>query len=420
MPNPIVSLLSKALKALADKGENVPINRVEKRLENAGVRRDEIRAAGIPTLLDYSDKVTTRSGNEAITPETIRELDPHRFDKYAVNTNFVTVEEKGRDQYSQLINEEMDNINIEDNFADSQAYLDDIDESVLRERELEQDLAQEMPDDVRIRDFFENVTSQDVDGNDIEILIFKDPRDTTDFFQKSKHFEPMGGIDDVQRNEYSYHARFIEEEKAINVQEMQSDLVGALVDKYPLSPQMDIIGVPNVNVSQNIINRMIGLAVDRDKAEVKFFIGGSNRKIIDDDPTQALIPDNYTYFDEATENGSTLIRSEPIQRHYETVISGQIKRTAEKIGGKVKPDSKGYLILTLPAAGFTLPLYAEEDKENSFIATATMRGNDPEEAREYLNTRQPQSPPPLPEGRSVRGDFNTGGKVLGSLHRNCG
>ena len=420
MPNPTVSLLSKALKALADKGENVPINRVEKRLENAGVRRDEIRAAGIPTLLDYSDKVTTRSGNEAIAPETIRELNPHRFDKDAVNTNFVTVEEKGRDQYSQLINEEMDNINIEDNFADSQAYLDDIDESVLRERELEQDLAQEMPDDVRIRDFFENVTSQDVDGNDIEILIFKDPRDTTDFFQKSKHFEPMGGIDDVQRNEYSYHARFIEEEKAINVQEMQSDLVGALVDKYPLSPQMDIIGVPNVNVSQNIINRMIGLAVDRDKTEVKFFIGGSNRKIIDDDPTQALIPDNYTYFDEATENGSTLIRSEPIQRHYETVISGQIKRTAEKIGGKVKPDSKGYLILTLPAAGFTLPLYAEEDKENSFIATATMRGNDPEEAREYLNTRQPQSPPPLPEGRSVRGDFNTGGKVLGSLHRNCG
>ena len=420
MPNPTVSLLSKALKALADKGENVPINRVEKRLENAGVRKDEIRAAGITTLLDESDKVTTRSGNKAITPEAIRELDPNRFDKDAVDTNFITVEEKGRDQYSQLINEEMDNINIEDNFADSQAYLDDIDESVLRERELEQDLAQEMPDDVRIRDFFENVTSQDVDGSDIEILIFKDPRDTTDFFQKSKHFEPMGDIDDVQRNEYSYHARFIEEEKAINVQEMQSDLVGALVDKYPLSPQMDIIGVPNVNVSQNIINRMIGLAVDRDKTEVKFFIGGSNRQIIDDDPSQALIPDNYTYFDEATENGSTLIRSEPIQRHYETVISGQIKRTAEKIGGKVKPDSKGYLILTLPAAGFTLPLYAEEDKENSFIATATMRGNDPEEAREYLNTRQPQSPPPLPEGRSVRGDFNTGGKVLGSLHRNCG
>jgi len=418
MPNPIVSLLSKALKSLADKGENVPLDRVEKRLETAGVRKDEIEAAGIPVQLDkhergFSPTVTTRSGNKAITPETIRELDPNRFDKDAVDTNFVTVEEKGRDQYSQLINEEMDNIDIEDNFADSQVYLDDIDESVLRERELEQDLAQKMPADVRIRDFFENVTSQDVNGDDIEILIFKDPRDTSNNLQKSKHFEPMGDIIDVQRNEYSYHARFIEEEKAINVQEMQSDLIGA-------NERIDIVGVPNVNVSQNIINRMIGLAVDRDKAEVKFFIGGSNRKIIDDDPTQALIPDNYTYFDEATENGSTLIRSEPIQRHYETVISGQIKRTAEKIGGKVKPDSKGYLILTLPAAGFTLPLYAEEDKENSFIATATMRGNDPEEAREYLNTRQPQSPPPLPEGRSVRGDFNTGGKVLGSLHRNCG
>ena len=411
MPNPIVSLLSKALKSLADKGENVPLDRVEKRLETAGVRQDEIKAAGIPSLLSESPTVTTRSGNKAITPETIRELDPNRFDKDAGDTNFVTVEEKGRDQYSQLINEEMDNIDIEDNFADSQAYLDDIDESVLRERELEQDLAQEMPADVRIRDFFENVTTQDVNGDDIEILIFKDPRDTSNNLQKSKHFEPMGDIDDVQRNEYSYHARFIEEEKAINVQEMQSDLISA-------DERIDIIGVPNVNVSQNIINRMIGLAVDRDKTEVKFFIGGSNRKIIDDDPTQALIPDNYTYFDEATENGSTLIRSEPIQKHYETVISGQIKRTAEKIGGKVKPDSKGYLILTLPAAGFTLPLYAdEEDKENSFIATATVRGNDPEEAKEYLNNRQPQSPPPLPEDRSVRGDFNTGGKVLGSLER---
>ena len=45
MPNPTVSLLSKALKALADKGENVPLDRVEKRLEKAGVRKDEIRAA---------------------------------------------------------------------------------------------------------------------------------------------------------------------------------------------------------------------------------------------------------------------------------------------------------------------------------------------------------------------------------------
>jgi hypothetical protein len=74
MPNPTVSLLSKALKALADKGENVPLDRVTKRLETAGVRQDEIDAAGIPSLLGESPTVTTRSGNEAVTPAVYIEI----------------------------------------------------------------------------------------------------------------------------------------------------------------------------------------------------------------------------------------------------------------------------------------------------------------------------------------------------------
>jgi hypothetical protein len=137
----LISVLAKALKALADKGENVPLDRVTKRLETAGVRQDEIDAAGIPSLLSESPTVTTRSGNEAVTPETIRNLDAQRYDRDAVDTDFLTVEEKSQDQYSQLIDQEMDNIDIdlEDNFADSQAYLDD---EFLREQELAQELEQ--------------------------------------------------------------------------------------------------------------------------------------------------------------------------------------------------------------------------------------------------------------------------------------
>ncbi|MAC52495.1 MAG: hypothetical protein CME31_08115 [Gimesia sp.] len=46
-----------------------------------------------------------------------------------------------------------------------------------------------------------------------------------------------------------------------------------------------------------------------------------------------------------------------------------------------------YLVVGLPAAAFTLPLYAEENKEESFMATAKSLGLSEEEAREYLEER---------------------------------
>lgn len=46
-----------------------------------------------------------------------------------------------------------------------------------------------------------------------------------------------------------------------------------------------------------------------------------------------------------------------------------------------------YLVVGLPAAGFTLPLYAEENKEESFMVTAKSLGLSEEEAREYLEER---------------------------------
>ena len=64
---------------------------------------------------------------------------------------------------------------------------------------------------------------------------------------------------------------------------------------------------------------------------------------------------------------------------------------ARKIDAKIawKNSSAGskYLVVGLPAAGFTLPLYAEENKEESFMATARSLGLSEEEAREYLEER---------------------------------
>jgi len=102
MPNPvvkpIVSALSKALKSLADKGENVPLDRVEKRLETAGVRKDEIEAAGISVQLDAHKRgqyptVTTRSGNDALTPRSILDLDVNRLDDFEISYDSLVAEE---------------------------------------------------------------------------------------------------------------------------------------------------------------------------------------------------------------------------------------------------------------------------------------------------------------------------------------
>lgn len=400
--NVIKSTLSTALKALADKGENIPVDRVVKKLKDRGVRQDELDAAEIPYILrEYEgDVVTTRSGNKALPPQALLDLDKNRFDRDLVDTNFKTVEEKSVDQFNQLQMEDV----IDTDMFQTSSVNDYVDEDILRELELEQDLLKEIPDETRIRDFFENITPKDVDGSNTEIIIFKDPRDITDELQASKHFEDLGDPLDITRDDYSYHARFVEEPQAINVFEIQSDLGVNKNNPNITLKNSPPDGVPNVNVSQNVINRMIGLAVERNKKQVKFFIGSLKKAIIDEDAALNLDPAAFYYLDEAAENGSTLMRSLSIQKHYSTVVAGQIKRTAEKIGGKAIPDSKGYLILTLPAAAFTLPLYAEEDKKSSFIATATVRGNDPKEAEDYLNNK-------LPKSRVVRGNFSIGGKV---------
>lgn len=70
-------------------------------------------------------------------------------------------------------------------------------------------------------------------------------------------------------------------------------------------------------------------------------------------------------------------------------LEPRIKRkqgTGELVEGAPIRKSR-YLVVGLPAAAFTLPLYAEENKEESFMATAKSLGLSEEEAREYLEER---------------------------------
>ena len=83
------SVLNEALDFLAKKGENVPVNRLEKRLKERGVRKDEMDSAGLDNIIDeasFTDKyfpdhlsrskfyTKTRKDNVAITPEGLRNL----------------------------------------------------------------------------------------------------------------------------------------------------------------------------------------------------------------------------------------------------------------------------------------------------------------------------------------------------------
>ena len=143
---------------------------------------------------------------------------------------------------------------------------------------------------------------------------------------------------------------------------------------------------------QNLINRALVKADNEGLNKVKFLINPKGR------------------------TARRVARSGAIQSHYSTVVANQIRKTAKKIGASAIMDKKGYLVVALPAAGFTLPLYGEENKEASFIATAVSKGMDGNEAKEMVNDRVSEFPFPV-DKESNRENFNIGGRVLSSLKR---
>lgn len=221
------------------------------------------------------------------------------------------------------------------------------------------------------------------DDVNLEAFPKEDLREITNQVERIRNLNIA--LEQVEPEDFDRYSREIEtiiqgEQDAL---ENLNKLWNRLADKGP-PKELEL------NYYQSLINTSLVKASDEGLQEVKFLIN----------------PD--------VETAERITRSPVIQNHYENVVAGQIRRTAERIGATLKWDNKGYMVVGLPAAGFSLPLYAEENKEGSFLATTQARGENLEEAREYLNSRNSESTE-LP--RTARGDFNTGGKVLGSLQR---
>ena len=110
--------------------------------------------------------------------------------------------------------------------------------------------------------------------------------------------------------------------------------------------------LPDINVSQNIINRMIAEAKDREINEVSFLIGK-------DTPESKEYMGIKGSYDNPSNTGY-LARSVEVQKNYGTTIAGQVIATAKKIGGTHNWDKEGYLTITLPEKEFTLPMFKNQ------------------------------------------------------------
>lgn len=79
----------------------------------------------------------------------------------------------------------------------------------------------------------------------------------------------------------------------------------------------------------------------------------------------------------------SLYRAKSVQKTYETQVKNTAQKLARQIGGTFKMKN-GYAVIGLPAGAFSLPLYAQENKDDSFIQTAVGRGMPEQDARKTL------------------------------------
>ena len=183
------SKLTEVLTKLANKGENIPVNRLVKKLETQGVRKDEIKAAGIAkdgTTANKIDTVVTQSGNIAYSPDSLKTIDRTRRDKPLVDSEFETAKETYADRYyEEPYSEE---------FGEGGGYIE-IDDPIFPY-------------------LYEKVVPEDVLPNTYEIKVFGDPRVPSKLI--SPHFErinlnpnnPAAQVSEA--NPVSYWVRFDE------------------------------------------------------------------------------------------------------------------------------------------------------------------------------------------------------------------
>ena len=475
------SLLAPALKKLADKGENVPLDSLVNRLKREGVSDSELTPF-VDALSNEADKsetfllqpdITTRTkkGNPAFTPkglEEIQELQPTfktieetqydrdqlDFERLDTQTDSDLANERILGQLNELQRkrEELLTRGLEggENLDPDELNKIELEAEMLQEEIQELDtiygqnlLREEEPPKYKFEEFYKNVTHADVDDDTYGMLVVRDPRDN--ITGESAHLDYLG------RDSYSYHMRYDTEteEEALRVFEMQRDIINPdewNSDNYKQAASPSLLPLEfspeSLKIIQDQIDKIDGLYTNPDVPPQNFLNTKENEikklnnlwdeltgsEIIKLDSYKNLINRALVKADNEGLNkvkflinpeGRTarrVARSEAIQRHYSTVVANQIRKTAKKIGSSAIMDKKGYLVVALPAAGFTLPLYGEENKEASFIATAVSKGMDRNEAKEMVNDRVSEFPFPV-DKESNRENFNIGGRVLSSLKR---
>ena len=458
------SLLAPALKKLAAKGENIPFESLENRLKREGVSASELNTFGDAIqneanksetfLLQPDITTTTKKGNAAFTPkglEKIQELQPTfktieetQYDRDQLDFEKLQTSEIGRDLESETILGEINELQRkrEELLArTSEAERETLSPDELNEIELEADMLQneilvldnrygqnllreDSVPEYKFQEFYKNVSPVDVNDDTYGMLVVKDPRDNTT--GQSAHLDYLG------RENYSYHMRYDTDEEALRVFEMQRDVLKDefnTFNYYEATLRPSNLSSENLKIIQDQVDKIDGLPTNPDVPEENFsrikrkeleklnnlWDELTGAQIIELDYYQNLINRSLVKADNEGLNkvkflinpdGRTarrVARSEAIQRHYSTVVANQIRKTAKKIGASAIMDKKGYLVVALPAAGFTLPLYGEENKEASFIATASSKGLNVDKAKEMVENRK---------------NFNTGGKVLNSIKRN--
>jgi len=166
------SVLDTALDTLAAKGDNIPLNRLSKRLSEQGVRLDEQKASGITDIIEFDARggksldesnnfTTTRKGNSAITPQGLQSIKATRVDRPLVDAEFVTAKETEADRWVQEpISGEYSGERVEWIPKDSK--------------------------DLTFHQFYESVTPEDVVTSSYEVKMFGDPRVPTSL--RSPHF----------------------------------------------------------------------------------------------------------------------------------------------------------------------------------------------------------------------------------------
>ena len=486
------SALSDAVGKIADKGENIPFDRLMKRLQVEGVRGEEIEASNIMNLVDEKDIVTTRSGNRAVTPTGLRNAEARRTDVFKQEESTYLQAQEEITEVAEDLEREVEitgATHIMDEAFDPEDLADDLErfdpeaedptfsytnslldtaldpEKSLIDRtgavtEIERVLRKSPAE---LKQMYSDVVPEDAELSTYRINYFSDPRitrrTTSLHWEKGRDY-PMD-LDNFTfwtRGDVASGDKTITGGEASRVYEIQSDSRVEL-DPEKLSPYQKLLReYEEINNKMGDIEESI---MDVDSELEQFDIvrsSSSERAVIPPDAEEAvktLIKKNNELMDELTaarkqerdiesklkdarkdmtasevekekddvfnegtkvpinvwknaiyneivkakeegldeiqfliedrlikrnETWATefMIRSPEIQKAYQTIVAPLVIKTAKKIGAK--PMRKGkYIAFALPAS-FTLPLYAQEEKDLSAVATDLSLGMELDEA----------------------------------------